>query len=873
MKKPFVTVVLAGGKGTRMGSSDKHKVCFEVLGTPVIIRALETYNLCGAMANVVVVGMMSESVMATVNQRFPGTIYAFQEKPRGTGNAARKAAEILERMRFDGDVLVVAGDKVIDPRVVRRLLDTHERSRADVTLATAKRPPHSSAGFVIESARGNIAGIVEEAERQRLLALAEINTAFRRQRELSRAQAGQILAQTCGEKIARALAGELWSGRKKVRALRKADFESRFTRDQRAGRLRVGKEIVLAGDMLRRFGQMNLSTYLFRSLVLYDALSRLESVRPNDEEYLTDVFEILAHQRKPARVVGCEIANPHDLMAFNNPQELLTIEEVYRRKQDPVALEVTSDFGDTLAPASAWDRMLTSPSTAACRQFQQWYEDEIPWQGIRGALDAFMRRYGADRNVAIIRSPGRINLMGRHIDHQGGTVNVMAVNREIVLVTAPRHDDVVSLANTDETHFSEQAFRISDLVANLNWDDWQHVIDGPRINRMLDAARGDWANYVKAAILRLQEQFRDRRLRGLDMMVSGDIPMGAGLSSSSALVVATAEAVTAFNRLPVSGRRLVSLCGEGEWFVGTRGGAADHAAIKLSRRGYVTRVGFFPFRIEASAKFLPGYNLVVCNSGVYAGKSKGARNIFNAKVTAYHLGRVWFKMLHPELAPRIEHLRDINAERLGLSRAEFAHALRQLPRRVTRSQVQAAFSQMAEAERERIERLFLSHEAPTEGYAVRDVVLFGLSEMERAQRCLDLLRRNDAQALGRMMTISHDGDRVSRETSRHLWQRVSSVAADHAFENWAKPGNRNVDLADLSGAYSCSLPELDRIADLAQRLPGVAGAQLAGAGLGGCIIVLVTKAHTPNLLKELGSQGIEAEIFRPIAGACSLVMC
>jgi len=167
MKRSFVTVILAGGKGTRMGSSDKHKVCFEVLGTPVIIRALETYNLCGAMANVVVVGMMSENVMATVNQRFPGTIYAFQERPLGTGNAARKAAEILERMRFDGDVLVVAGDKVIDPCVVRRLLDTHERSRADVTLATAKRPPNSSAGFVIKSARGNIAGIVEEAERRR----------------------------------------------------------------------------------------------------------------------------------------------------------------------------------------------------------------------------------------------------------------------------------------------------------------------------------------------------------------------------------------------------------------------------------------------------------------------------------------------------------------------------------------------------------------------------------------------------------------------------------------------------------------------------------------------------------------------------------
>ena len=95
MKKPFVTVILAGGKGTRMGSSDKHKVCFEVLGVPVIIRALETYNLCGSMLNVIVAGMMAEKVMATVNQRLPGTAYAFQEKPMGTGDAAAPAGQLV----------------------------------------------------------------------------------------------------------------------------------------------------------------------------------------------------------------------------------------------------------------------------------------------------------------------------------------------------------------------------------------------------------------------------------------------------------------------------------------------------------------------------------------------------------------------------------------------------------------------------------------------------------------------------------------------------------------------------------------------------------------------------------------------------------
>ncbi len=872
MTKPFATIILAGGKGTRMGSSDKHKVCFEVLGVPVIIRALEIYNLCGAAQNVVVVGMMAENVMMTVNRRFPGTAYTFQDRPLGTGDAARKGAEILERLRFDGNVLVVAGDKVIDPRVIRQLLATHERAGADVTLATAKRPPKSSAGILLITTRGNIVGILEEAERQRLLCLATLEAAFKNKAGLSRAMVEQIVSRTCSERTARTLQAELWRNDGAAASLTRTEFEQLIGADERSGKVRAGSETVPAEKILDRFDQMNLSTYLFRAPVLFDALGRLRSTRASQEEYLTDVFAILAKGKPAARVIGYEVEDPRDLMAFNNPQELLAIEEVYRQREGGKAEEPPTEHGPSLAGITEWNNLFDAPSPAACRQYRQWYGDEVPWGHFQKAVGAFRERYGADRPVAIVRSPGRINLMGRHIDHQGGTVNVMAVNREIMMVASPRNDDLVNLANRDGQHFSEQSFRISDLVASLNWDDWQRVVDGPRLQRLLEAARGDWANYVKAAILRLQEQFRDRRLRGLDIMVSGDIPMGAGLSSSSALVVAAADVVRSFNRLPVSARRLVSLCGEGEWFVGTRGGAADHAAIKLSRRGCVTRVGFFPFHIEDSARFFPDHVLIACNSGVYAGKSNKARNTFNAKVTAYHIGRTWFKMLRPDLAPRIEHLRDITQKNLGLTHGTLARLVAQLPARITRAQVQATFSQMAGTERERLERLFLSHDAPAEGYAVRDIVLFGLSEMARAQQCLDLLKSGDAQGLGRWMSISHDGDRVSRENARHAWKRVPTAVSDASLAVWSKAEGAAADIARLSGSYGCSLPELDRIADLASRLPGVAGAQLAGAGLGGCIMVLAEKDHSRDVLRTLTEHGITGEVFRPIAGACSLTL-
>ncbi len=875
MKKPFATIILAGGKGTRMGSSDRHKVCFEVLGTPVIIRALETYNLCGAALNVIVVGMMAESVMATVNRRFPGTAYAFQDQQLGTGDATRKGSAILESLKFAGDVLVVAGDKVIEPKVIRKLLAAHETSRADVTLATAKRPAKSSAGILLKSKRGNVVGILEDAERERLEALAAISAVFESHPSVFHGYLLGLLREHCSEKTARRLAGELGiskdaeeSGRKEG-VLKREEFARIFSEEERHGLVRVGKERVRARGMLERFDQMNMSTYVFRALVLFEALSRLKSTRPSHEEYLTDVFHILANRDKPAKIVGCEIEDPHDLMAFNNPQELLAIEEAYRAREGQKPVTAMAAHFETATPAR-WENWLRDPAPATRKQFHKWYGDDIPWERYGAALDSFARRYGADRPVAVVRSPGRINLMGRHIDHQGGTVNVMAVNREILMVAAPRPDDVVSLTNADGEHFAEETFRISDLVANLNWDDWQGVVDGPRLQRMLEAARGDWANYVKASILRLQEQFRDRRLQGLDIMVSGNIPMGAGLSSSSALVVATAEAVRLFNHLPVSARRLVSLCGEGEWFVGTRGGAADHAAIKLAQRGCVTRVSFFPFKVGESAAFLPDHDLVACNSGVYAGKSHHARNTFNAKVTAYHLGRAWLKMSRPDLAPRIEHLRDITPEHLGLTRARFATLLGELPARLTRAKALAAMAQMAECERDRLERLFHTHEAPPEGYPVRDVVVFGLSEMSRAKRCLDFLRKRDARGLGRFMAFSHDGDRVARETGRNTWKRSPAAEDSRELTAWSTERKRDGDLAELSGSYACSLPELDRIVDIARKQEGVEGAQLAGAGLGGCIMVLVQKRHTAGLLATLSKHEISAEVFQPIAGACSL---
>jgi N-acetylgalactosamine kinase len=138
--------------------------------------------------------------------------------------------------------------------------------------------------------------------------------------------------------------------------------------------------------------------------------------------------------------------------------------------------------------------------------------------------------------------------------------------------------------------------------------------------------------------------------------------------------------------------------------------------------------------------------------------------------------------------------------------------------------------------------------------------LFGLSEIERAAKCLDLLKACDATELGRLMRVSHAGDRVSPSGKR----------VGTGGQPYCAPAEVPSDLAEVPGAYSCSLPAIDRIVDFALTLTGVEGAQLAGAGLGGCVMVLADKAHRAEVVHSMEEQGIKAHVFRPIAGAGAL---
>ncbi len=212
-------------------------------------------------------------------------------------------------------------------------------------------------------------------------------------------------------------------------------------------------------------------------------------------------------------------------------------------------------------------------------------------------------------NPEVITVPGRVNLIGEHIDYHNLDVLPMAIDRCIKLTYTPRGDHLVRI--TSDVRFGKLEFLLSD---NLQ-----------------PGAPGDWVNYVKAAAAAVAQRWT--LPRGIDAAISSDLPPAAGLSSSSALLTAVALALLRANGVEAKFEELMAVLPEGEHFVGTRGGAMDHAAILAAREGTAMQIGFSPLTIRY-VPVPPDWNFLIADSGIRAEKSAALRAEYNAQRTA-----------------------------------------------------------------------------------------------------------------------------------------------------------------------------------------------------------------------------------------------
>jgi galactokinase len=220
---------------------------------------------------------------------------------------------------------------------------------------------------------------------------------------------------------------------------------------------------------------------------------------------------------------------------------------------------------------------------------------------------AFAQAFGDPEPTHLVRAPGRVNLIGEHTDYNGLPVFPMAIQRDVRILCRARSDATVRLVNLDP-QFEPCSFEINASIP--------------------PNPAGAWGNYVKAAAQALASQFG--AIRGFDGVVAGDIPVAAGLSSSSALVVATGLLLVELNGLDVERDRLAHLLAQGERYVGTQGGGMDHAISLGGRRDTAFVIEFDPLRLTAVPIPLD-WCFVVASSLVPAAKSGSAQTIYNER--------------------------------------------------------------------------------------------------------------------------------------------------------------------------------------------------------------------------------------------------
>ena len=505
--------------------------------------------------------------------------------------------------------------------------------------------------------------------------------------------------------------------------------------------------------------------------------------------------------------------------------------------------------GERLRTAGEWLNTFADPSSRA-HLLEPLYSDHAAASAkidpLRKMLTRFVERFG-NSPVVIARAPGRLNIMGRHIDHQGGHVNMIALDRDTWVVAGPAAETTLTLTNLDSLTFQDRRIDVNSLLPGYRNQPWRQYVDEPQMMEISRAAAGDWSQYVKAAFARFLARSPELEPCGLNLVVSGDIPPAAGLSSSSALVVSTMEALCGLSGVHFPDQEFAELCGEAEWYVGTRGGSGDHAAMKFARRGQVVQIRFFPMEVTDSVDFPPNHVVLVCKSGIEARKSAGVKDVFNHRVACYHLGRELFKREHPDIADGFRYLRDMLPVNAGLSPRALLDRLEVLPESATREELSELLPP------DMLAPIFSNHNEEPGPYPIRQVVRFGIAECERSRRSPELLRNAQYQEFGKWMNISHDGDRV---------------------ESLAESADCGEDLARIPGSYSCSLPQIDRMADTVLNVGGVLGAQISGAGLGGCLMVLARSESVESVKAALVNEyyepaGIEPDVFpcAPSAGS------
>lgn len=312
----------------------------------------------------------------------------------------------------------------------------------------------------------------------------------------------------------------------------------------------------------------------------------------------------------------------------------------------------------------------------------------------------FQSHFNAKPQI-IVRAPGRVNLIGEHTDYNDGFVLPMAIDREVRLALCPRSDKTVRIFSLDlET---ESAFELHSLT------------------------RGDgWIEYPKGIANELMKAGYE--LKGFDAVMTGNVPRGAGLSSSAAVELAIARAFSAVSGFEWDAPLMARLAqkAENEW-VGVNCGIMDQMASAACKKGYALFLDCRSFEIR-HAPLPKGVSVVILDTSTRRGLVDSA---YNERRSQCEEAARWFG---------VKALRDVSME-------EFERKMKEA----------RGLSEIA------IKR-------------ARHIV----TENERVLEAIEAMRKGDVKRLGVLFNTSHNSLRDDFEVTNDALNIMVECARDQS---------------------------------------------------------------------------------------------
>jgi galactokinase len=446
----------------------------------------------------------------------------------------------------------------------------------------------------------------------------------------------------------------------------------------------------------------------------------------------------------------------------------------------------------------------------------------------KGLLSKFSATFG-EKPEFVARSPGRVNIIGEHIDYSLYNVLPAAVTVDVLIavrsISSNQEGPSIQCANVNPGKYPTREIKIPhDGIVEV------------------DNTAHDWSNYFRAGLKGTMEFLRKKHGDGfkpqsMEVLLDGNVPAGGGLSSSAAFVCASALAVMKANGHDVSKQDLLDLAIVSERSVGVFSGGMDQAASIFSERGFLLYCRFYPtFKEEhiPMPKAEPDVTFLVAQSFVTSDKAVTAPKHYNLRVVECTLATVVLAKLH-----------DIS---LNPDESSLGFCLRNFQQEYMKKQgsldlpLEDQVNELVDVAQEGLSQQSYTRED------ISKILGIDVPTLENTYMSKFPIQATDFLLRQRATHVLHEARRVIffKNTLTNS-KTLNSATLEYLG------GLMNETQHSCKDIYECSCPELDEICAIARRA-GTYGSRLTGAGWGGCTVHLLptdkVSAVTEALKKE-----------------------